>query len=252
MKFENSPLANPLLVALDFSSAEEAVRHAERLAPWVGGFKIGLELLMGPGPAVVAAVRYLGKPLFVDAKLHDIPATVKGAARHLGMLGARWVTVHAGGGAAMIDAAVAGLAEGARGNQAGILAVSVLTSLDAAGLSSVGLGGSVGRQVARMARLAASAGAEGIVCPVKELGDVHQVAPGLLRVSPGIRPGGSLQDDQVRAATPSEAIARGADLIVVGRPVTRAADPVKAAKAILSEVALARGGRPQGVSAPVV
>ncbi len=230
------PNLNPLLVALDVSTAEEAVRLAERLAPYVGGFKVGLELLMGPGPATVAAIRQLGKPVFADAKLADIPNTVEAAARQLGALGARWVTVHASGGLDMIKAAVAGLAEGARGNETGVLAVCVLTSLDGAGLASVGVSGTVGKQTARLARLAAGAGAEGVVCSVRELGDVGQVAPGLLRVTPGIRPMGADPDDQARVATPAEAIKRGADLIVIGRPITRAKDPIAAARAIVAEL----------------
>lgn len=223
----------PLLVALDLPTAEEAVRLAARLAPVVGGFKVGLELLMGPGPAVVAAVRELGRPVFVDAKLHDIPNTVERAARALGRLGARWVTVHAAGGDAMVAAAVAGLSEGSGGALAGVLAVTVLTSLDAAALTRVGFQGTPARQVTRLARVAAAAGAEGVVCSVRELGDVSQVAPDLLRVTPGIRPEGTRgKDDQVRIATPEEAIRRGADLLVVGRPITRHPDPVAAAEAI--------------------
>jgi len=229
---------NPILVALDLPSAEDAVRLAERLAPHVGGFKVGLELLMGPGPATVAAIRRLGKPVFVDAKLADIPNTVEAAARQLGALGARWVTVHANGGADMVKAAVAGLAEGARGNETGVLAVTVLTSLDGANLASVGVAGTVGKQTARLARLAAAAGAEGVVCSVRELGDVGQVAPGLLRVTPGIRPIGAAPDDQARVATPSEAVKRGADFLVIGRPITRAKDPVAAATAISQELGL--------------
>lgn len=230
--------ANPILVALDVPTAEEAVRLAERLAPLVGGFKVGLELLMGPGPATVAAISQFGRPVFADAKLADIPNTVAAAARQLGALGARWVSVHAGGGLDMMKAAVAGLVSGARGNEAGVLAVSVLTSFDGAGLTSVGVSGTVGKQTARLARLAASAGVEGVVCAVRELGDVGQVAPGLLRVTPGIRPTGSTPNDQTRVATPAEAMKRGANLLVIGRPITRAKDPVAAAQAINQELGL--------------
>ena len=230
--------ANPLLVALDLPTAEEAVRLAERLAPHVGGFKVGLELLMGPGPATVAAIRQFGRPVFADAKLADIPNTVAAAARQLSALGARWVSVHATGGLEMMRAAVAGLAEGARGNPTGVLAVSVLTSLDGGHLGSVGISGTVGKQTARLARLAAEAGVEGMVCAVRELGDVRQVAPDLLRVTPGIRPAGSEPDDQARVATPLEAVKRGANLLVVGRPITRSKDPVAAARAIALELGL--------------
>lgn len=229
---------NPVLVALDLPTAEEAVRMAARLAPHVGGFKVGLELLMGPGPATVVAIRRLGKPVFVDAKLADIPNTVEAAARQLGALGARWVSVHASGGADMIKAAIAGLEDGARGNEAGVLAVTILTSIDEANLASTGVTGTFGKQTARLARLAAAAGAEGVVCSVRELGDAGQVAPGLLRVTPGIRPTGASPDDQARVATPIAAIKRGADLLVIGRPITRAKDPVAAAEAINQELGL--------------
>lgn len=223
---------SPIIVALDFGEARAAVEMAKRLNGHVGGFKVGLELLMGPGPATVAAVRELGLPVFVDAKLHDIPNTVNRAARALGAVGARWVTAHAAGGQAMLEAAVAGLAEGAGGHEAGILAITVLTSLTGADLAATGTSGTPGKQVARLARLAAATGVEGVVCSVSELGDVHQVAPDLVRVTPGIRLADADHHDQARVNTPAEAVARGADWIVVGRPITRASDPVAAAVAI--------------------
>lgn len=227
---------NPIIVALDFPDARRAVSMAQRLAPHVGGFKIGLELLTGPGPATVAAVRELGLPVFVDAKLHDIPNTVHRAARNLGALGARWVTAHGAGGRAMLEAAVEGLQAGAGGHPAGILAITVLTSLGPADLAATGIVGSPGRQVSRIARLAASAGSEGVVCAVKELGDVAQVTPELVKVTPGIRPHGTDTHDQRRAASPSEAVDRGADWLVVGRAITRARDPEQAAQSILREI----------------
>lgn len=221
----------PILVALDVPSAEEAVRLAVRTEPHVAGFKVGLELLMGPGPAVVGAVAELGKPVFCDAKLHDIPATVERAAHQLGRMGARWVTVHASGGRTMLAAARDGLSSGSSGT-GGVLAVTVLTSLDAAALAAIGVTGTPGRQVARLARLAAEEGVEGVVCSVRELGDVRQVAPDLRRFTPGIRPAGAGHDDQARVATPREAIDRGADYLVIGRPITRAEDPAAAAAEI--------------------
>lgn len=227
---------NPVIVALDFSEARAAIEMAQGLAPHVGGFKVGMELLTGPGPAVVAAVRELGRPVFVDAKLHDIPNTVRRAARNLGLVGARWVTAHGSGGEAMLTAAAEGLEEGARGHPAGILVITVLTSLDASDLATTGVSGTPGRQVARIAKLAASTPVEGVVCSVKELGDVAQVAPDLTRVTPGIRPAGDETHDQARFATPQEAISRGADWIVVGRSVTRAADPVAAAAALRDSI----------------
>ncbi len=217
----------PVLVALDVGSAEEAVRLAKKVAPHVGGFKIGLGLLHGPGPGTVAALAALGKPVFADAKLHDIPSQVESAAAQLGRVGARWVTAHVGGGQRMLEAAVAGLASGAAG-PAGILGVTVLTSLDEASLAAVGITSTPGKLVSRMARVAARSGCEGLVCSPLELGVVATVAPELTTVIPGIRlePG---DDDQQRTATPGDALARGADWLVVGRPITRARDPVGAA-----------------------
>lgn len=227
---------NPIIVALDVSSAEEAVRMAQTLAPEVGGFKVGLELMMGPGPAVVAAVAEIGLPVFADAKLHDIPNTVGQAARQLGRLGARWVTAHGAGGPTMLLAAIEGL--NASNPAAGILAITVLTSMQSGDLAKVGIDASPGKQVARITRLAAEVGVEGVVCSVKELGDVAQVAPHLLRFTPGIRPAGTNNDDQARTATPEEAWRRQADYLVIGRPITRAADPLAAAAAIRESLSI--------------
>lgn len=225
---------NPILVALDLGSAEEATRMAQLLAPSVGGFKVGLELLTGPGPATVAAIVRIGKPVFVDAKLHDIPNTVLAASRQLGRMGARWLTVHASGGREQLEAAVEGLSDGCGGREAGVLAVTVLTSLSDADLAQVGVTGSTGKQTSRLARLADTSGVEGVICAVKELGVVGEVASRLVRVTPGIRLAGGHQHDQKRVATPFEAIARGADWLVIGREITRAPDPRAAAEAIAS------------------
>lgn len=233
----------PIVVALDVANAEEAIRLAKKVSPAVGGFKIGLELLMGPGPGLVGILDQLGKPVFVDAKLHDIPHTVGRAARQLGMAGARWVTVHAGGGPAMLEAAVESLEAGARGRQAGILAITVLTSLNDAILAHSGVPVTAGKLTSRRARLAADAGAEGVVCSVKELGVIDAVAPALAKVTPGIRPPGEDAGDQQRIATPDEAIRRGSSLLVIGRPITRAADPRAAAEAIAAGL---HGGPAQG------
>ena len=227
-------VGNPILVALDVPTAERAVRLAEGLSCCVGGFKVGLELLTGPGPRIVGVLARLGKPVFADAKLHDIPNTVRAAARHLGAAGARWVTAHAAGGQAMLAAAVEGLAEGAGARQAGVLAITVLTSLDQKSLAATGVSASPGRLTARRARLAADAGCEGVVTSVKELAVISDVAPGLTKFVPGIRPSGVAADDQVRIATPFDALARGADYLVIGRAITKASDPVRAAEDILS------------------
>jgi orotidine-5'-phosphate decarboxylase len=221
----------PVLVALDLPTAEEAVRIAKRVLPYVGGFKIGLGLLHGPGPATVSALVDLGKPVFVDAKLHDIPSQVGAAARRLGRLGTRWMTAHISGGPAMVAAAVEGLGETSDG-AAGVLGVSVLTSLDEAALTSVGITESPGRLVSKMAKVAAASGCEGVVCSPRELNVVATVAPTMLRVTPGIRPGGSGAGDQRRIATPEEAMRRGAHILVVGRAITAAQDPASSAAMI--------------------
>lgn len=237
-----------VLVALDVPSAEEAVRLARRLAPHVGGFKVGLELVMGPGAATIGVIAELGKPVFADVKLHDIPTTVGRAARQLGRLGARWVTVHASAGTPMLEAAVSGLAAGAGADPAGVLAVTVMTSFDDATLASIGVIGSVGRHTSRLAKLAAQSGAEGVICSVPQLGVVAEVAPGLLRVTPGIRPAGADAHDQRQIATPAEAARRGADWLVVGRPITRDPDPVAAVQRINADVESSMTDQPSGTS----
>lgn len=222
---------SPVIVALDLPGAEAAVRLARRLADHVGGFKVGLGLLHGPGPGTVAALADLGRPVFADAKLHDIPSQVEAGARRLGRWGARWVTAHVSGGRDMLEAAVAGFTDGSDG-RGGVLGVTVLTSLDDARLAAVGIAASPGKLVSRMSRVAAAADCEGVVCSPRELGVVAEVAPDLVKVTPGIRPRDTDKSDQARVATPDEALARGADWLVVGRPITAAADPVAAAISI--------------------
>lgn len=226
---------NPIIVALDLPTAEDAVVMARDLAPVVGGFKIGLGLLHGPGPATIDALVRLGKPVFADAKLHDIPSQVKSAAERLGKHGARWVTAHVSGGIDMLQAAVEGLSSGAGGAEAGVLGVSVLTSLSKNDLERVGIQRSPGQLVGKMAKVAGVAGCEGVVCSPQELNVVAQAAPGLLRVTPGIR-AENVEDDQARTASPREAIDRGASLLVVGRPITQALDPAAAAQQIRAEI----------------
>jgi len=228
-------VTSPLLVALDVRRAEEAVRLARLLAGKVAGFKVGLGLLHGPGPGVVGAVARLG-PVFADAKLHDIPSQVQAAARRLGEYGARWVTAHASGGVEMLRAAAAGLEAGAGGRAAGILAVTVLTSIDEAAAGAL-FGRSPGELTSRLARRAAEAEVEGVICSPKELRVVAEVAPGLLRVTPGIRAAGTAAHDQRRISTPTEAVARGADLLVVGRPIIESPDPVAAVERLHAELA---------------
>lgn len=225
--------SSPIIVALDLPTAEAAVEMARLVSPYVAGVKIGLGLLHGPGPGTIDALVRLGLPVFADAKLHDIPSQVEAAAERLGRHGARWVTAHVGGGQNMLEAAVSGLQRGAGSAAAGVLGVSVLTSLDASDLERLGIQRTPGQLVSKMAGVAASAGCEGLVCSPLELNVVRQVAPDLIRVTPGVRPTDT-DDDQARVATPGDAVRRGATYLVVGRPITRAADPAAAASEILA------------------
>jgi orotidine-5'-phosphate decarboxylase len=220
-------MVSPVMVALDVPSIEEALGLARKLSPHVGGFKVGLQLMMSEGPRAVAEVAELGLPVFADAKLHDIPNTVAGAARALGQHGARWVTVHPGG-RAMMEAAVAALEVGSAGS-GGVLVVAVLTSLDQGDLTEQGIGRSLSAQVEAMAGVSVMVGAEGVVCSPAEIAAARRGGPNLLVVTPGIRPGGSADDDQKRVASPVEALSAGSDWLVVGRPITAAEDPVAAA-----------------------
>lgn len=218
--------------ALDFGSWAEAEPFARRIAPEVGMLKVGLELYVAEGAPAVRAAAALGRPVFLDLKLHDIPATVEGAARSAAATGAALLTVHAAGGPEMVKAAVRGAGPGVR-----ILAVTVLTSLDAATLERIGLAGPPEAAVVRLARLAVEAGAGGLVCSPQEVAAVRRaVGPGPLLVVPGVRPAGAALGDQARVATPARAVGDGADVIVVGRPLRDAPDPVAAARAIAAEL----------------
>jgi orotidine-5'-phosphate decarboxylase len=180
-------------------------------------------------------VRAIGGPIFLDLKLHDIPATVAGALGAVLPLGARFVTLHASGGAAMVAAARA-RAEAAGAARPRLLAVTVLTSLSAADL--VGVGGDVRDQVVRLARMAIAAGADGLVCAPPEIAPLRDaLGAGPVLVVPGVRPAGWAADDQARIATPAEAARAGADYVVVGRPISSAPDPAAAAAAIAAELA---------------
>ena len=217
-----------ICVALDFPSWREAEPFARTVAPGVGILKVGLEMFTAEGPAAVRAAAALGRPVFLDLKLHDIPNTVEGAARSAAASGASLLTVHASGGPAMVAAAVKGA-----GGKLRVLAVTVLTSLDAAALRAVGLDGPPEAAVVRLARLAVDAGAGGLVCSPHEVRAVRAaVGPGPLLVVPGVRPAGAAKGDQARVATPAEAVAAGADVIVLGRPLRDAPDPLTAAREI--------------------
>lgn len=224
---------NPLLVALDLPSLEQAEKLARALSDQVGGFKVGLGLLMSEGPEVVSKIANVGLPVFADAKLHDIPNTVENASHALAARGARWVTAHVGGGTQMLEAAVTGLESGSGARSVGVLGVTILTSLDINDLDALGVSRSVEAQTLELTRLAWASGAEGVICSPLEVSSVKSMAPGITTVTPGIRPSGTDTDDQKRTSTPVEALEAGADLIVVGRAITGADDPVDAAAAII-------------------
>jgi len=234
---------NPLIIALDVDTVEEAVSLAERLGPYAGGFKVGMQLYNSAGPEAVRSLREKNVPVFIDLKLHDIPNTVSGAARVLTRHGASILNVHAAGGKAMMQAA----AEAARdeADKAGIsrplvIAVTVLTSIDQEVFNhEVGIAGSIQDRVTAWALLAKEAGLDGVVASPREIAAIRKACgPDFVIITPGVRPAGAAANDQKRTMTPGEAIRLGATYLVVGRPVTAAPDPVEAARGILEEINL--------------
>jgi len=229
-----------LIVALDTADLGKARAWAGAVAQHCGMLKVGLELFLAHGAAVVAMMGATAG-IFLDLKLHDIPNTVAGAVRAVLPLRPRLLTLHAAGGAAMI-AAAREAAERAGETRPRLLAVTVLTSLDQAALATIGVGGAMREQVVRLGRLALAAGADGLVCSPAEVADLRaELGRQPLLVVPGIRPAGSTRGDQARVMTPAEAMRAGADWIVVGRPITEAPNPAAAAAAIAAEIAAAVG-----------
>ena len=223
-----------LIAALDTADADQALAWANVLAPHCGMLKLGLEFVLAQGPPGVRAITE--RPVFLDLKLHDIPNTVSGAMHALLPLRPRMLTLHAGGGSAMIEAArrAADTVE----DVPILLAVTVLTSLDSSALHATGVAGGPRQQVLRLARLALGAGADGLVCSAHEVSMLRDaLGDGPVLVVPGIRPLGSVLGDQMRTMAPREAVDAGADWIVVGRPITGSADPAAAAAAIAAEIA---------------
>ena len=223
-----------LIVALDFPEAAPALALAKQLGSSVQWFKVGLELYLAAGDRVVNELKQCGHSVFLDLKLHDIPNTVASAIRSLGRLEPDLLTIHASGGSAMLRAA----ADAARSlpSPPRLLAVTVLTSLDASALEEVGVPASPGSQVLRLAQLAAECGIDGMVCSPEEVASLRAAHPEALLVTPGIRPAGASIGDQKRTATPDAALQAGASMIVVGRPITAAPYPLAAAEAILREM----------------
>jgi len=223
-------MSGRLVVALDTASPAVARAWAEAVAPWCGLVKLGLEYFVANGPA---GVRGIGdRPVFLDLKLHDIPNTVARAVEAALPLEPRMLTVHASGGPGMIAAARRATELAGVGRPL-LLGVTVLTSLDAAVLAAIGIVGGAVEQVLRLGQLAVSAGADGLVCSAHEVAALRaELGKGVKLVVPGIRPLGSEAGDQARTMTPKQAVAAGADWIVVGRPITASADPAAAAAAI--------------------
>lgn len=228
---------NRLIVALDFPNTHQALELVDALGDTCQWFKVGMELYYAAGNALIENLRNRGFNIFLDLKLHDIPNTVAAAVRSATHAGASLLTIHASGGAAMMTAA----AEAAQApDSPRLLAVTVLTSMDANELAGIGIADTPANQVLRLAKLAQASGINGMVCSAEEVAALrNELGPEALLVIPGIRPTGSPTGDQKRIATPATAISQGASMLVVGRPITRAANPAAAAKAILEEIAAA-------------
>jgi orotidine-5'-phosphate decarboxylase len=221
-----------LIVALDVSDAFAARELVRRIGDSAGVYKVGLQLFTAEGPSIVREIVESGRKVFLDLKLHDIPTTVRHAVKSAVTTGASMLTVHASGGSAMLQAA----AEAADGKLT-LLGVTVLTSFSDEDLTQVGVPTRVLSQVLRMAALARNAGLGGIVTSPREAAEARrELGEGFAIVTPGIRPAGADVNDQQRSATPASAIEAGVSHIVVGRPITHAADPAQAARAILAEM----------------
>ncbi len=231
-------MAERLIVALDTPDPAQARSWAEAVAPHCGLIKLGLTYFLANGPEGVRSLARQPepRPVFLDLKLHDIPNTVADAVRSVLGLVPRMLTLHAAGGGAMIEAARRA-AETAGPVRPILLAVTVLTSFDDAALAATGVGGGTAAQVLRLGRLAMAAGADGLVCSPHEVAVLRDaLGPAPRLVVPGIRPVGAALGDQARVTTPERAIAAGADFIVVGRPITGAAAPAAAARAIAAAI----------------
>ncbi len=234
-------MRNPIIVALDVPTAERARLLVRQLAPVVGAFKVGKELFTSEGPALVRQLRADGAAVFLDLKFHDIPHTVAQAVEAAVRLDVQMLTIHTSGGTVMMQAAERAAREAADALGRAVplvLGVTVLTSLDDAALGEVGIDGGAAAQVERLAGLAVRAGLRGLVCSPLELRRLRAALPAEVQlVTPGIRPAGAGRDDQKRTMTPREAIAAGADWLVIGRPIWAAPDPRAAAERIVGGLA---------------
>jgi orotidine-5'-phosphate decarboxylase len=229
------PIDPRVIVALDMASADAALEMARRLDPKRCRVKVGKELFTSGGPLLTARLRALGFEVFVDLKFHDIPNTVAAACRAAAADGAWMVDVHACGGRRMMEAAREALE--AFSPRPLLVAVTVLTSLDAADLAETGVTGSPEAQVLRLASLARASGLDGVVCSPREAAMLRaECGPQFVLVTPGVRPATAAADDQARIATPAQAVAAGSHYLVIGRPITQARDPVAALASIVQEI----------------
>jgi orotidine-5'-phosphate decarboxylase len=225
-----------LIVALDVSTAVAARKIVAAVGDSAQAYKVGMQLYTAEGPSIVRELVASGRSVFLDLKYHDIPNTVAAAVREAAELGVSMLTVHASGGGKMLTAAT--VAASSRKPGLLVLAVTVLTSLDDIELGKIGLRASVVEQVLRLTALARSNGCKGVVASAREAAALREeFGSDLTIVTPGVRPAGSGNDDQIRVVTPAEAIAAGASHIVVGRPITEAKDPAAEARAILAQIA---------------
>ena len=220
-------MSNPIYLALDVPQIEPAKALVNKVKGHIGGVKLGLEFFCAHGAHGVHEIAHCGLPIFLDLKFHDIPNTVAAAMQAIHVYEPAIVTVHASGGRAMMEDAKAAAAEGCK-----VVAVTTLTSLDASDLTATGVYGSAETQVMRLAELAHAAGLDGIVCSGQEVGQVKKAWKDGFFVVPGIRPAGGGTGDQKRVVTPAQARNNGASVLVIGRPIARAEDPLAAARAI--------------------
>jgi orotidine-5'-phosphate decarboxylase len=228
-------MTDKLILALDLDRGEDAFQLVQRLKEHLSLFKVGSQLFTREGPALIQALRSEGVDIFLDLKFHDIPQTVANAMAAAADLEVRYVTVHAGGGLEMLRAAQGAV----KGTRTEILAVTVLTSFDDATLQQVGFGRPLGDQVTHLAQMAMRAGVRGLVCSPHEIGLIRENIPeSPTLVTPGVRSGNEGVQDQKRTLSAREALERGANHLVIGRPITKAADPVEATRRIMAECGL--------------
>lgn len=229
--------SNPIFAALDTPDLPRALEIAKSIRPHVGGLKVGLEFITALGPDAVRQIVATGSPVFADTKFHDIPNTVAGASRVIAALGISIFNIHASGGEAMMRAAKDAAAS--VNPNVKLIAVTVLTSLEDSDLDAVGQKKPARDQVLRLAELTKKSGLDGVVCSAHEIEPIRKaIGPDFMLVVPGIRPAGADLADQKRVMTPSDALKKGADILVIGRPIVAAKDPAAAAKIIADEIAV--------------